>query len=464
MTYTRMIQTLRSGQAGAAAPSSPATRLLAERVRQCVPARHPAFGKLLQLLSIEITQSVPTAAVTVGRRSRLLINPRFVAERCRTDAHLSMLVMHELYHVLLGHTRLYRRPDLVANWAFDCIVNAQLCRQYPSAEYTSFFSAGAAPDGPWSLIGPPPGWPDAPRYAANALGEVHRRLYDDTGVTTAELFALLVRFDVVIDPADAERLLGNHADEAEGTVHADPDLLAEIQRAATHLSRLEESRGAGDGAEPFWGHSKLRRNSGVRRAVRALLQAAARGEAGGRPTRGLVESVVLTPIPQAGDRRAQLQRLLGVQPLWWAGQALQPGWQRCGQITVYLDVSGSMTARLPVLLDTLRACADLVRWPLMGFSTEVHPLSRADLADGRFRTTGGTDIACVAEHILATGVHRAVVITDGVVREVPASLLQRLQRNAVRVCVGLPEGCDAAFAARAGWPVIRLPAIDGATH
>ena len=63
-------------------------------------------------------------------------------------------VLHELYHVLLGHTRMYERPTLAANWAFDCIINAQLCRLYPDVEYTSFFSAGAAPKGLWSLIGP----------------------------------------------------------------------------------------------------------------------------------------------------------------------------------------------------------------------------------------------------------------------------------------------------------------------
>jgi hypothetical protein len=120
-------------------------RLLADRVRQCVPLRHPAFGKLLQLLSIESTDAVPTAAVTVGARSRMLLNPAFVAERCRTDAHLSMLAMHEIYHLLLGHTRMYRRPTLAANWAFDCIINAQLCRLQPDVEFTSFFSAGAAP-------------------------------------------------------------------------------------------------------------------------------------------------------------------------------------------------------------------------------------------------------------------------------------------------------------------------------
>ena len=174
----------------AATTSALQARLLADRVRQCVPLRHPAFGKLLQLLSIEASDAVPTAAVTVGARSRMLINPAFVARRCRTDAHLSMLVMHEIYHVLLGHTRMYRRPTLAANWAFDCIINAQLCRLHPDVEFTSFFSANAAPEGLWSLIGPSVGWPASPRYASGALGDVHRRLYDDAGATTADLFAL----------------------------------------------------------------------------------------------------------------------------------------------------------------------------------------------------------------------------------------------------------------------------------
>ena len=95
MTHAGAPPSARPAVLGTAAASISALkeRLLADRVRQCVPLRHPAFGKLLQLLSIEATDAVPTAAVTVGARSRMLINPAFVAERCRTDAHLSMLVI-----------------------------------------------------------------------------------------------------------------------------------------------------------------------------------------------------------------------------------------------------------------------------------------------------------------------------------------------------------------------------------
>jgi len=452
---------------GTAAASIPALRerLLADRIRQCVPLRHPAFGKLLQLLSIEATDAVPTAAVTVGARSRMLINPAFVAERCRTDAHLSMLVMHELYHVLLGHTRMYRRPTLAANWAFDCIINAQLCRLHPDVEFTSFFSAGAAPEGLWSLIGPPAGWPASPRYAPGALGDVHRRLYDDAGATTADLFALLDRVAVALDVDGAGRLLGNHDDEAEGgdPLHADPDLMSEARRIVARWPMVERRGGADDGGAPTWERSDLRRHGAARRAVRELLRAAAFGTDGGPWVRSATETEAFTPLPQAGDRRAHLQRLMGTEPLWWKGLLLQEGRRAAGQVAVYLDVSGSMSSWLPVLLGALTESAAMVRWPLFGFSTEVHPVTRADLAAGRFCSTGGTHIACVARHLVESRVPRAVVITDGDVQEIPSALAERLRRARPRVRVGLLDGCDGSFCARLGWPVTRMPALDKPT-
>jgi hypothetical protein len=435
--------------------------ILRDRIRQCVPLRHPAFGKLLQLLSIEISDSVPTAAVTTGERSRLLVNSDFVARRCRSDAHLAMLVMHELYHVLLGHTRLARRPTLAANWAFDCIINAQLCRLHPTVEFTSFFAAGAADEGPWRLIAPPPGWPSRPRYARGALGDVHRRLYDDQGVTTAELFALLQTIAVTLDAADGARLLGNHDTEPDADpLHADAELHAEVRRLVARWPMVEHRGGVDDGQDATARQDALARHAAARREVRRLLRVAAWGSAGGPPRLREVDVPAIVPLPQSRDRRAQLLRLVGAQPLMWQGAMRQPHRDDAGQVTVYLDVSGSMTAWLPVLLAALTDEAALVRWPILGFSTQVHAVSRAELAAGRFRSTGGTDIACVARHLLRERVRRAVVITDGDVQTIPTALMERLGRARPRVRVGLIGGGDAGFGEGLRWPVTRLPALD----
>ncbi len=54
--------------------------------------------------------------------------------------------MHELWHVLLAHTRLYARPTPAHNVAFDAIINAGLARQHPAPEYLEFFERLNPPD------------------------------------------------------------------------------------------------------------------------------------------------------------------------------------------------------------------------------------------------------------------------------------------------------------------------------
>ena len=97
------------------------------------------MNALLSLLRIEETDSVATASVSCERRPVLRINPEFVRRHCRTDEHLFLLVMHELHHVLLGHTRLFPRATPAHNIAFDAVINAMLVRRFPAEAYRSFF-------------------------------------------------------------------------------------------------------------------------------------------------------------------------------------------------------------------------------------------------------------------------------------------------------------------------------------
>src|SRR6478752_6534653 len=81
------------------------------------------------------TDAVPTASVSCERRPVLRINPAFVTRHCRSDEHLFLLVMHELHHVLLGHTRLFRRASRAHNLAFDAVINAMLVLRFPAETY-----------------------------------------------------------------------------------------------------------------------------------------------------------------------------------------------------------------------------------------------------------------------------------------------------------------------------------------
>src|SRR3546814_2269635 len=51
-----------------------------------------------------------------------------------------MLVMHELHHVLLGHTTLFPRVTRIQNFVFDAVINGIVCRMFPEKDHTAFFT------------------------------------------------------------------------------------------------------------------------------------------------------------------------------------------------------------------------------------------------------------------------------------------------------------------------------------
>ena len=80
---------------------------LRQRILGSFPAGRYALEGLFRLVDMVLDDEVETAAVECVAAPRLLLSPAFLEERCRTDEHLLMLVLHELHHVILGHT-----PDI----------------------------------------------------------------------------------------------------------------------------------------------------------------------------------------------------------------------------------------------------------------------------------------------------------------------------------------------------------------
>src|SRR5262245_50898898 len=134
-------------------------RPLGERILDCFPSGTYALTALLRLLDVVESDEVSTAAVECRVRPRLLVNPYFVDRHADTPEKLLMLVMHELHHVLLGHTRLFPRISAIDNIVFDAVINSLLCRMFPGREFTAlfteFYSDAKVPD---CLLRPPGGW------------------------------------------------------------------------------------------------------------------------------------------------------------------------------------------------------------------------------------------------------------------------------------------------------------------
>ena len=438
---------------------------LAARIYSAFPVAQSAFSRLLHLLEIEATDTVPTAAVTLGERSRLLLNPRFVADKCPADHDLVMLVLHELHHVALGHTRLFSRLTPAQNWAFDCVINAQLCRLYPEPHHTALFRRCYCSEAvPEALLRPPEGWrTPQERWLPGLAGELHRALYTDASVTYTDLYRLLSTVAGCGDGSGGAvapaRLLGDHSVN-EASANIAPDVLRELRDILAEWPAVDRVSGRDQGRDV--------QTSRVARA-RALREAAAIMRRGilsiadlGAGHRGAIERREqerdgLLPYALRPQRADCVRQALGVSTLLHPARLMAAGVARREAVHIYLDVSGSMDAALPALYATLSSLSGLLHPQVHLFSTRIRDIDLAQLARGVRTTTGGTDINPVTRHALDHRVRRALFVTDGWVGTVSDEHARALSRRGVRFGAVVTHGGEIKFAASLGAKTWRLP-------
>lgn len=419
-------------------------QLLIHRVLNAVPARSYAMNGLLSLLRIEVSREVPTAAVSCERRPVLRINPEFARERCGTDEHLFLLVMHELYHVLLGHTRLFPRATPAHNVAFDAVINSLLVLQFPERAYTSFFlDMYGGQTGIGRLLAPPLD----PPIGDAALAALHRLLYTNGQTTSEEIFNVIVR--AAASAEEVGMLLGSHG--ATGDTDSDEWGTA----GGLDPALVEALRGIVEKwpppAAPIRGRSlsgQLQSQSvamtGVRRSVlavtrQALLGAATKSASPSRHACGAVPAQIV--LPDLRDRRGAVQRAsAGRAPLLYQSTLSSPRGRDAGRACVYVDVSGSMDPYIEHLYAALSALRQHIQPTVALFSTQVVTIPLAGLVRGQRETTGGTLGDCVFEHALRQRQRRVLVVTDGYVGAVAPALAARVRASGLEVRLLLTPG------------------------
>ena len=407
---------------------------LADRLLMTFPARHYCLPALFRILEFVETTAVPTASVECRSHPRMLVNPNFMAAHAATPERALMLVLHELHHVILGHTRLYKRVTLLDNFVFDAVINAMLCRSFPVEEYMSLFTGLYRADRfPECFLRPAPGWrpgveavPTARRIRCEPhLADLHRALYSEQGVTYNDL--RLAMIDCLgIGVLRGIPLLGDHSDERDGASSSglldgrSPILLDELERITGRWPPWSKPFAEGSPSQLLQA-AKTRRIPPNNRAVLTQLLRRIGGRTGGRiPAQGEQPVEVMSPTPRM-ERRAVVLGALGAQPMLYR-HAL-PARRRCpsgGRVHVYVDVSGSIGNLVGPIYGAVLACKSFVHPVVHLFSTEIADVTLGQLRRGVCRTTGGTDITCIAEHIRSNRIRRAVLVTDGYVG-VPSS-------------------------------------------
>jgi hypothetical protein len=446
---------------------------ITRRLIAAMPASRFEMETLCRLAGIEATHSVPTAAVECKRRPRLLINPEFVRKYCERDEHLFLLVMHELWHVLLAHTRMYPRMTTIQNIAFDAVINSGLMREFDGAEYRGFFDAINPPDKfPGCLLRPPEGWPYAPKYPDDVgppgTKELLVRLYPPGNLAFydppmyEEVLSLLLKSGMEWF-GETPLLLGNHDIEE---MH-DP-LLKEIMKQVSEKWPAMPMLGRGSGGAVNRHNSTVSSvGENVRRSFSQILRICVAPRPGRerRKKKVPVSSMGGTGVvPNSRDRLAPARLRLGIPNTLWAQptnvNARVP--ERPSKAYVYFDVSGSMYQILPYLLGLMIPYVANKHADVFQFSTRVADMSIKDLRSGHLTTTGGTNINCVMEHLLALKPKpdRVLLLTDGEVGAPTASYTRNFEEAGIKLYVVLPHDGNLNFAVEdLATLVVRLPQL-----
>ncbi len=423
-------------------PCVPRNSELIEQVLQSVPAVHYGVSAMLRLLSIEESTEIPTACVSCGEYSTLRINPEFCARHAATKEKMMMLVLHELHHIVLGHTRLFPRATKLDNIVFDAVINAMLCHANPAPAYTAMFrDLYDEHDALQCLLRPASGWVISGELIAPPglrgypeLAQLHKKLYS-VGCTYGELRDAVER--AALDrEMDLGLLLGNHDDPGASLLEDAPALTELVQSIVDRLPC--DTRLFGRSIGELLRAVRVVVKPTKRGILRALLRKIGRLEVGGRVRR---RSVALrdyeSPIPRI-DRRGCVLRALGSRPLHFTHSQLRAATiGDGGKVHVYFDVSGSMQNIIAPLCAAIADCAECVHPRVHLFSTEVADVTLGALRAGALQSTGGTCIACVAEHVKAHGIKRAVIVTDGLVGALGNDLSAVMQ--GVTLGIAMPE-------------------------
>ena len=442
--------------------------------------RHYDKYTLRKLMSIGkiiySTAESMTACVINTKPYTLCFGVPFMEDYMETIEDCVYMLSHELTHLALDHfatdiQNLFKDKSLgkkAAHIIVDCQVNATCHHSLVEGKYfefvNRFYKQDQMPECFFRADGTPP----------SEYKDAHEKLYSKEGITNEDLIdALMPWFEENQDKLDEikKKLLGNHDDMFKDRAAQDGDL-SEI---AEHVvDQLEDFLDKGDSpseesTESEENDPEGRGKGDVDKDLEEINQGGDQGGSGGTPNEQFIRTVRakqnyarrirqqiddvwerspqakihkaiedLSPkrrsrgvIPNFRDRRAAAIYASGKWPIFFKNR-------RIGDkvmVPCYLDVSGSQSHVLPVMLPVVARLKELVGDEVFCFSTKVSPCKVSDLEAGNYYSGGGTDFDPVAKHILENQYRCALILTDGQAG-LNEELIKQLRQRGINIKVG----------------------------
>ena len=428
------------------------------RIYNVIPVGTLHMQELLSILEIKLTHDekiTKSACLTCEITPTLILNIDFIEEYCKTDEHLFMLIMHELYHKILGHTTLFGKTTIIENIAFDAVINAILCSEFSSEVYTSFFKNLNRSDRmPDCLLRPMD--KDTPEEGKELL----RKLYSSSycGQTYYDIFELLKNELINLCIGDGIILIGNHSgleksNSENFSLNGDGDeiknkLMKEIiEKIIEKWPRPPKILpGRDSGGDKIFDMFSLEKNRKMKKNLKKLLRNANIDCDNSEVLKRYMELDDYrgeTFIPNFKDRQFFVKnKFLDDVIIYNTNSQIDKlRDDKKVKAKVYLDVSGSVYNDLSKVLSVLNKPVKNKTIELYQFSTEVYPVKISDFENGKIDTTLGTDVNAIFNHYFAMCKKKyndkIVILTDGYVGDVDYDYKKKIKEMHIEIYVGL---------------------------
>lgn len=381
-----------------------------------------ALHEFMPKCTFAVSDSVPTARIVNTDPVRIEFGQRFLDEELNDDRDFLFVLLHEIYHHVLGHlhhskkdkvSRTYRN---LANIAADMLVNRAVCNRYFPSGVPLLARMYPDDELPALLLRPPlkPLFPMLGRERE----EIHRKMlvalkkmkashtllgkvwsvYKAAWIYNAPYEVVLEQLMELFGKIDSMNfmpilLIGDH----EGI---------ECPGGLPGFGGPEDRTGGigGDEQEEEVEPDPAQVDRTIASALRRALEVQSGRFSLDEPQR--IPGVVCVP-----GRRDSAFLAGGLFPVLY--QAGTPMFDPLRLAHVYLDVSGSLDSMQARLFGILNSLRDHVADPVHQFSTKVADVSLAEFARGVKRTDGGTRFDCILVDAMARRYKQIIVITDG---------------------------------------------------